>query len=102
MSFFIENLNSFLNKIKKGLKFLNSNVMNEIKPAVESTTNITGERNSKNDVFVEAVAKQNVILAMQEIREKSEILREMEQKGEIMIVGGMYDLNSGKVEFYKN
>lgn len=79
-----------------------TNVMNEIKPAVESTTNITGERNSKNDVFVEAVAKQNVILAMQEIREKSEILREMEQKGEIMIVGGMYDLNSGKVEFYKN
>ena len=79
-----------------------SNVINEISPAVDSVKNIPGERNSKNDAFVEAVAKENVLLAIKEIREKSPILKEMEDKGEIMIVGAMYDLNTGKVQFEIN
>jgi carbonic anhydrase len=37
---------------------------------------------------------------MQQIRERSPILREMLDKGEIILVGGMYDLTTGKVEFY--
>lgn len=77
-----------------------TNVMNEIKPAVESAANVPGEQNSKNDAFVEQVAKQNVMLAIQEIREKSSILKEMEEKGEIDIVGGMYDLKTGRIEIY--
>jgi carbonic anhydrase len=79
-----------------------TNVIREISPAVENVTSVPGERNSKNDTFVEAVSKENVLLALKEIREKSTLLKEMEQKGEIMIVGGMYDLKSGKVEFYLN
>ena len=63
---------------------------------------VAGERNSKNDAFVEAVAKENVLLAMKEIREKSPILNEMESKGEIMIVGAMYDIKTGTVSFYQN
>ncbi|MBX7141019.1 MAG: carbonic anhydrase [Chitinophagales bacterium] len=76
-----------------------TSVMNEIKPAVESVRDIPGERNSSNEKFVEAVAKQNVLLAIQEIREKSPLLKEMEDKGQIMIAGGMYDLKTGIVDF---
>lgn len=78
-----------------------TNVMKEIEPAVESVTGVAGERTSKNNEFVEAVAKQNVVLALKEIREKSPILAEMESKGEIMIVGAMYDVGTGKVQFYQ-
>lgn len=77
-----------------------TNVMKEIQPAVESTTGVTGERSSKNPEFVEAVAKQNVDLAIREIRDKSPILAEMERKGEIVIAGAMYDIGTGLVQFY--
>jgi len=43
-----------------------------------------------------------VRLVMKEIRERSPILREMLDKGEIGLVGGMYDLSNGKVQFYDN
>jgi carbonic anhydrase len=34
------------------------------------------------------------------IRAKSPVLKEMESKGEIMIVGAMYDVTTGKVTWY--
>lgn len=76
-----------------------THVINEITPAVEKTKT-SGERTSKNDVFVEAVAKENVLMAIREIREKSPILKEMEDKGELIIAGAMYDLNTGLADFY--
>jgi carbonic anhydrase len=36
---------------------------------------------------------------MADIRKKSPILKEMEDNGEILIVGGMYDISTGKVSF---
>jgi len=79
-----------------------THVINEIAPAVDRVTSIPGERNSKNDAFVDAVAKENVLLAVKQIREKSPILKEMEDKGEIIIAGAMYDLKTGTVNFYQN
>ena len=76
-----------------------TNVIKQIAPAVESAKT-SGEKNSKNHDFVEEVSKQNVIQTIKDIRERSQILREMEQKGEIAIVGAMYNLESGKVDFY--
>lgn len=79
-----------------------THVIDEIKPAVDNVKNIDGERNSHNDAFVQAVAEENIKLAIKEIREKSSILNEMEKKGEIMIVGSMYNLETGKVDFFQN
>ncbi len=79
-----------------------THLINEIKPAVDNVKNIEGERNSKNDAFVQAVAMQNIKLSILEIREKSSILNEMEKKGEIIIVGALYDIETGKVEFFEN
>jgi len=46
------------------------------------------------------VADQNVRMTVETIRAKSPVLKEMEDKGEIKIVGAMYDVKSGKVEWY--
>ncbi|WP_424492635.1 carbonic anhydrase family protein [Salinimicrobium sp. GXAS 041] len=73
-----------------------THLLSNIKPAVEAT-NSDGEKNSKNDSFVAGVVENNVKLTMQRIREKSPILKEMEEKGEIKIVGGVYSISSGKV-----
>ena len=72
----------------------------KIKPAVAAVPNDGKDRSSKNDAFVNMVAERNVRMAVQMIREKSPVLKEMEQKGEIMIVGAMYDLKTGKVAWY--
>ena len=72
----------------------------KIKPAVAAVPNDGKDRSSKNDAFVNMVAERNVRMTVQAIREKSPVLREMEQKGEVMIVGAMYDIKTGKVAWY--
>jgi carbonic anhydrase len=39
---------------------------------------------------------------VKEIRVRSPILKEMEDKGEIKIIGGYYNMHTGKVEFFEN
>ncbi|MDT0558210.1 carbonic anhydrase family protein [Ichthyenterobacterium sp. W332] len=74
-------------------------LLNNIMPAVHmSAEEVEGEANSTNKAFVAATVANNVKLTIQRIREKSPILKEMEDNGEIQIVGGVYNLHSGKVE----
>jgi carbonic anhydrase len=72
-----------------------------IKPAIDKIPDDGQPRNSKNHEFVEKVAEANVRLVMRQIRERSPILREMLDKGQIELVGGMYDLTTGEVHFYE-
>jgi len=74
-------------------------LLDKIKPSVEATK-FNGERNSKNDAFVDAVAATNVRHTMDEIRRRSEVLAGLEKDGKIKIVGSMYHLVGGMVEFY--
>lgn len=73
----------------------------KIKPAVEMSKDFPGEQKSKNDEYVKHVCENNVKYAIQQIREKSPILKEMEDKGEIKIVGTFYRLTDGILEFVK-
>jgi len=73
-------------------------LLEKIRPAVEAT-HFTGERSAKNYEFVDAVARQNVLLTIANIREKSLVLRELESSGSIKIAGSMYNLETGTVEF---
>ena len=76
-----------------------THLLSNILPAVkQSAVEIEGEANSSNNEFVAKTVENNVKLTMDRIREKSPILREMEDNGEIAIVGGVYMLSSGKVE----
>ena len=78
-------------------------LLKRIKPAVnQSKEKFEGETKSSNNEFVETVCHTNVELMVKEIRENSPILKEMEDKGEIKIVGAMYNMHTGKVEFFEN
>jgi len=70
-----------------------------IRPAVEAVSGIPGERNSKNKAFVDAVAHQNVKMTVDNILDRSLVLRELVDKGRLMVVGAMYDVATGKVTF---
>jgi carbonic anhydrase len=72
----------------------------KIKPAIEHVPADGQPRNSKNLQFVDKVSEMNVQLVLQQIRERSPILREMIDNGQIGLVGGMYDLSTGEVHFY--
>ena len=74
-------------------------MLESIKPAVAKSQPFAGAKTSANDSFVELVAKNNVLLAIENIRKKSPILKEMEDQGEIKIVGAYYHLRSGMVTF---
>lgn len=73
-------------------------MLDNIMPAVKkSAIEVDGEANSSNSQFVTKTVENNVLLTIDRIREKSQILSEMEDNGEIKIVGGVYSLQTGKV-----
>src|SRR6056297_2483194 len=74
-------------------------MLENIKPAVEMSTKSTGERTSKNRLFVHEVVENNVYQNINRIKEDSIILKEMFDKGEIDIKGAVYDMDTGVVIF---
>ena len=68
-----------------------TSLLAKIKPAVEASSNIED---------VDAVAKLNVELTIERIQKESPILKEMEDNGEIKIVGAMYSVETGAVSFF--
>jgi len=74
-------------------------MLTKIKPAVRQSADFTGIKTSKNDVFVEYVAKNNIINTIKTIRKKSPLLKAMEDKGQIKIIGAYYQLKTGQVIF---
>jgi carbonic anhydrase len=75
-------------------------LLTKIKPALDAVPAAVQPRTSKNYAFVDDVSEANVRLVMKEISERSPVLRAMVDQGEIKLVGGMYDLSTGKVQFY--
>ncbi len=71
----------------------------KIRPAIDSLSSFRGDKTSKNKEYVGKVTDENVLLTINNIRMNSPILKEMEQKGEIDIIGGVYDINTGRVTF---
>jgi carbonic anhydrase len=71
----------------------------KIKPAVKMSQDFVGEKTSKSKDFVRYVSQNNVRYAMKQIREKSYVLKEMEIKGQIKIVGAYYNLAEARLEF---
>ena len=77
-------------------------LLDKIKPAINDVPDDGQPRTSKNPEFVDKVAEANVRLVMKQIPERSPILKEMIDSGQIGLVGGMYDLSTGKVRFFNN
>lgn len=77
-------------------------LLDRIHPAVVATKEEhSGPYESSNTAFAEAVTETNVEMTVEKIRRLSPLLREMEENGEIMIVGAIYNLDTGKVDFLK-
>lgn len=73
-------------------------MLDNIVPAAKlAAEQVEGAADSSNKAFVAKTVENNVKLTMDRIREKSQILQEMEDNGEIKIVGGVYSLTTGKV-----
>ena len=77
-------------------------LINKIEPSVEAVKEPedVSLRNSSNIYFVNEVAAVNVKMTIENIRVKSQVLKELEDAGEIQIIGGMYDIKTGVVEIY--
>jgi carbonic anhydrase len=78
-------------------------MLRKIKPAVISTTTPEDSslRNSSNSEFVDNVSAKNVQLNIDRILDESDVLAEMQSNGEIQIIGAMYDIKTGAVDFYE-
>ncbi len=78
-----------------------TSMLEKIKPAVNAVSEPSNPefRNSNNSEFVDSVASMNVNLTIERILNESPVLKEMNDKGEIMIVGAMYDIFTGEVKF---
>lgn len=77
-------------------------LLSKLQPSVyaERKTKDADLRNSKNSEFVENVASINVRRSVKSILERSFIIEQMVEEGKIGVVGGMYDIETGKVKFY--
>ena len=75
-------------------------LLSKIRPAVDDEDTITQNRNSNNTEFVEKVSVINVKRTVKSILQRSPILKEMIEKGEIGIVGGTHDITTGQVSFF--
>ena len=73
--------------------------LSNIAPAVYRVTEIDGPRTSANRDFVEAVAHANVEMTVQNIVDRSPIIRALVEEGRVVVIGAMHDVATGRVVF---
>ncbi|WP_181306540.1 carbonic anhydrase family protein [Rufibacter sp. XAAS-G3-1] len=76
-------------------------LLNKIKPAIASEKATTQNRTSQNLSFVSNVTEMNVHLTLERIRTESPIISALETRGVIKVVGGIYDVETGLVQFFE-
>ncbi len=77
-------------------------LLHKITPAINLETTTKTDRNGQNLSFVNKVSAINVNLTISQIRKQSNILDNLEKEGKIIIVGGLYNIETGTVSFYEN
>lgn len=77
-------------------------LLTKIRPAVDEETITKENRTSMNSSFVENVATINVKRTVKAILERSPILKELIEAGQVGIVGGTHDITTGAVTFFNN
>lgn len=82
------NLTKLLKKIQPAVKIVNKDLKNN------------HHHNQKFQNLTDQVSKQNVLEVMKKIPKKSNIIRKLLKEKKIALVGGMYNISTGIVEFY--
>jgi len=84
-----------------GVKLGNlTGLLDKVAPAIESEKTTLEHRDGGNPTFVNNVTKLNVLLTIDRIRKESPIVAELEQEKAIKIIGAVYDVDNGQVEFF--
>lgn len=76
-----------------------THTLSNIAPAVYAVTDIEGPRTSANKDFVQAVAHENVEMTVQNILDRSPVMKGLVDSGELIVIGAMHDVSTGKVTF---
>jgi carbonic anhydrase len=88
-----------INSAKKGVEDGHiTGLLKRIQPAISKALLQDG----KDHLHKDSVAYTNVENSLEEILTRSEIVKEMFEKGQIGIVGGVYNVENGHVDFFKN
>ena len=77
-------------------------LLEKIQPSVAAAKEKLPGVAATDGKFIEEVAALNVHHVLQQIREQSPVLRELIDSGQVALVGGIYDLDSGKVQFFNH
>ena len=77
-------------------------LLSKIQPSVYQEKETLTNRNASNEPFVENVAQINVKRSVKNSIERSFILEQMVENGEIGIVGAMHNIETGEVIFYND
>jgi carbonic anhydrase len=84
-----------------GVKLGNlTTLLNKVKPAIEAEVDTRENRNAGNMTFVENVAELNVRQTLKQIPAQSAIIEQLLRNGDIALIGGMYNVETGVVSFY--
>ena len=75
-------------------------LLDKIKPVIESEAETKVQRNGGNPSFVYNVTKLNVQMTIEIIKKQSPIISDLMSSGEINLVGGIYDVDTGRVDFF--
>ncbi|MDG2372070.1 MAG: carbonic anhydrase family protein [Flavobacteriaceae bacterium] len=77
-----------------------THLLKKIQPAIDKTkTKLTEFRDSSNIDFVNAVANNNLLQSIKDIKSKSLTLKEMLLSKDVLISSAMYNVDSGVVKF---
>ena len=76
-------------------------LLDKVEPAIQTVMATGKARDSKNEHFLDEVTKENVRVAMRQMTEKSPIMKELVDTGKLKIVGALYHLETGHVEFFE-
>ena len=79
-----------------------TSLLHKVQPALDEETQTKENRNSSNPEFVKNVTELNVKLTLDRVRRESTLLADLENKGQIKLVGGVYCVDSGKVSFFED
>jgi len=74
-------------------------LLDKVKPAIANEKETTENRTGSNVRFVDNVTTNNVIHTIERIRRESPIILDLENTGAIKIVGAIYNVDTGRVNF---
>jgi carbonic anhydrase len=77
-------------------------LLSKIKPAIEAEGLRMNDATSVTPSFVENVAHQNIRLTLKQIPKQSPILAKMIEDGEILLIGAIYNVETGRVDFFED